>query len=124
MNVASLENCKKLFELSGWKDTSLKSWEHDNHPEENMGDFVGQDGSTSSISWVCPAYDAGFLLRRLPNYIDTEDEAYELQLWHAYDDCWTSSYKLSDPELTIHSDTPEDALALLAIKLFEEGVLK
>ncbi|MCO4274281.1 hypothetical protein NG701_07540 [Pseudarthrobacter sp. HLT3-5] len=60
MHFADVGRCKKLFQVSGWDDTSFK--------------YVG--GSRDKIemmprdSRVClpdvPAYDLGFLVRRLP----------------------------------------------------------
>ena len=91
MNVASLENSKRLYELSGWENT------RDAHFD--------------------PAYDAGYLLRKFSKRIDV---SFDLR-----NDGTTLRYYIGGelPTQPIEADTPENALCLLAIKLFEEGVL-
>lgn len=119
MNVASLELCKELYELSGktWKDT-IARWYVDG------GNFVTTDKLNGL--WL-PAYDSGYLLRKLPT--DTNHRWY-IQKWG--DDKTKSSYAATYQELTSSSldeqlifeaDTPEDAAVKLAIELFKQGVL-
>ena len=57
MNVASLELCKELFELSGWGETEHMHWR-----PTPMGDLDPNKGIA-----ICPAYSLGYLLRKLPD---------------------------------------------------------
>ena len=68
-----------------------------------------------------PAYDAGYLLRELPLrfYIRRHKEAHAD--WWAYRDSLIVLDKYGEGIL---ADTPEDCLTLLAIRLFEQGILK
>lgn len=101
-NVASLELSKKLYELSGWGD-------YGNDPIEKWLDYTDD--------WSVPAYDCGYLLRKLPKFcrVWLRDES---PLWIA-----THGAGGSEHGTTAYMDTPEDALCKLAIKLFEERVL-
>lgn len=92
MNVASLELCKELYELSGWKTGGDK-------PTWN-----GRKGVNSA-----PAYDLGYLLRKLPYHGVISGQG-------TFRQASCSGYIAS-------SDTPEDALAQLAIELHKQGVL-
>jgi hypothetical protein len=98
MNVASLELCKALYELSGWAG------------DDSFGDMDSGKSAT-------PAYDLGYLLRKLPqgthivkNTGDKPDYS-----------CWSYLHENVD---TVRADTPEDAACMLAIELFKQGVLK
>jgi len=119
MNVASLENCKELFELSGWTDVDLSGWTKDEYPEHNKGTFV----STSpiygkSFTYLCPAYDLGYLLRKLPS-------GYQLNLDTTMSGSriyWFENFAGDGaPQQT---STPEDAAAKLAIELFKQNILR
>lgn len=113
-NVASLQNSKKLYELSGWDDTywvhSVDEW--GDMPDVETARSVGMVYGRASEA---PAYECGYLLRRIEKTILTSNGG-----------IWTATYI---PSLDVNSfraseaGTPEDALCLLAIKLFEEGVL-
>lgn len=133
MKVASLENCKRLYELSGWDNSML--WYYQDYSQVlvlaakliHEGDFIPSHK-------ICPAYDLGYLLRKLPAKIDDDrysDERGSLGLWPVGDK-WSLGYTdyeglVTDETgetLDITSDTPEDAACLLAIKLFEENILR
>jgi len=109
MNTASLELSKELYELSGW-GTDLE-WRSD---------------STTDISGAYPAYDLGFLLRKLPRWV--EDGMLELSTRQGrFREGWLASYVDMDDQPTGVegcAETPEDALTLLAIELFKQGILK
>lgn len=99
MNVANLENSKRLYELSRWRP---QLW------------WLPQDG-----------YLLGYLLGKLPR--ETKIVKGHFQFgdgvrYHAhyskYDGVTTKTQYY-----TQLADTPEDAAALLAIKLFEEKIL-
>lgn len=111
MNVASLELCKELFELSGW-------WQ--NHPY-SVYDKNGKARIINTRAAVgdTPAYDLGYLLRKLPN--DTTIDRLETTIFRA--SCFIPG-EFEDSEPRFESSTPEDATAKLAIELFKSGVLK
>jgi hypothetical protein len=110
MNVANFELCQELYELSGWL-TGIDGNCYVSLAGEKKGFEVrpltdtGNDGIQ-----ICPAYDLGYLLRRLPvgNVLSSVE------------DKWIAS---SSPKVTTAS-TPEDAAAELAIELFKQGILK
>lgn len=127
MNVASLELCKELCELSGWKDTF--AWYSGNEVE-----FEGQAGWDGAVYENClqydwcddvPAYDLGYLLRKLPIVIDAEDHPehatwLHLRITALSKDKWNFYYERTDLSFT---DLPEDAACNLAIELLKQGVL-
>lgn len=111
MHVASLELCKELFELSGWADT-----EHCYYANGGLvnGDIVHQRSMVIDKPDNVPAYDLGYLLRRLPRYTAIE-----------VDDVISATHTNQDHRDFVElADTPEDAAAKLAISLFEQGILK
>lgn len=127
-NTASLELSKKLYELSGWEETEKVF-------EILEGNAVQPRSMALAHRWDTPAYDAGYLLRKLPNKM--QDEGWLLSLDHdGMDDAeekiiWLARYYDGDTVgdetpisiCPVTADTPEDALCKVAIKLFEEGVL-
>lgn len=103
MNVASLELCKELYELSGW-GAELNDW---------------RSNSGTVISGAYPAYDLGYLLRKLPNDHMINFSRPPVKLYQS-GHSWTAEYggfKSGDT-------APEDAVCKLAIELFKQGVLK
>lgn len=137
MNVASLENCKTLYELSGWDDTLLKHVVGERHASDFespiglttvynktvgvYGNEVGCDECEGVYGTeTIPAYGAGYLLRKLP---DPQLETTVYNRWHCK---WfkRTTKGLTGPMLESgFADTPEDALCLLAIELFKQGIL-
>ncbi len=118
MNVASLENCKKLYELSGWDDQF--GWYTQNLPPSDpkvMWDIADSD---TNRYVDCPAYDLGYLLRKLPN----PTNGGELSLTKVFTG-YGAVFQLEGyrHKIRVFADTPEDATCLLAIKLFEQGIL-
>lgn len=98
-NVADLKLCKELHELSGWDDCS--------------------ESYRSSTKWKQPAYDAGYLLRKLPDSILSKvDGKYNLRVVPV-----ASTKEPRKPE-HYEADIPENALCKLSIELFKQGVLK
>lgn len=109
MHKASLENCKKLYELSGWDD-------------------LLSDGNTYSdiprwgVSKV-PQYPLSYLLRKLPFgsiTLGTYKGSWYAQYSHE------TKFKTTDKAKSNieYADTPEDATCLLTIKLIEEKILE
>ncbi|SRR5258706_5170776 len=95
MNVASLKLCKDLYELSGWSDT-IENFRESAHLTKDR----------------VPAYDLGYLMRKLPR----QSHVYQFGAneWLAY-----------APGSHDHSaDTPENAATKLCIELLNQGVLK
>jgi hypothetical protein len=131
MNVASLELCKELYELSGWGnnpatgDSSEKVW----HQTANLppNDWICWE-RTHLADGNIPAYDLGYLLRKLPAYIPTHDEHaddYLLRICPNYTgDMWSADYFGLERLLYFQqADTPEDAACKLAIELWKQGIL-
>lgn len=129
MNVASLEFCKELHELSGWDDTE-KSYNIENDVEDTSMAILMHPKHT-------PAYDLGYLLRKLPKWGKYTTGNGEIQhkttnititvtdsdgggSWVATMDSRIEEHGWVDPQ---YADTPEDCAAKLAIQLFKEGIL-
>lgn len=127
MNVASLDLCKELFVLAGWSDTDFD---------------YNEEGKLEPCSWLVynthpmfddeeqhtPAYDLGYLLRKLPN-----DASYRTDMARD-NDCWAAYLWGPSKFETLGSrnkqviargvsESPEDAVTKLAIELFNLGVL-
>jgi hypothetical protein len=110
-NIASLELCKELFKVSGWDGTYF---------------LYTKTGRLSTIASMfaykpLPAYDLGYLLRKLPYKTDLR------QLRNA----WSASYsnntyrRYGDGRRDAYAkaDTPENAVCQLAIELFKQNIL-
>lgn len=112
MNVASLELCKELYELSGWDDTH---WVWDKQLN------VISEYPTGA-RFESPAYDLGYLLRKL------ERVEGGVSLTYCNHQDGSTNYCIYLNETLggsfAYDDTPEDAAAKLAIELFKSGVLK
>ena len=123
MNVASLELCRELYELSGWRNT-----EH-NYPGEKISKGTAGTKDDPHIVTVIPAYDLGYLLRKLPMQIPSEsgdeDDNYCFQLTEGLEAKWQIDYRdRYDGQFTaVVDDIPENAACQLAIELFKQGVL-
>lgn len=149
MNVSNLDLSRELYELSGWRDTFSVYEQTDGIPmgkpyiaypelEKRYGLW-----GTQELKKRTPAYDLGYLLCRLP-YLENWDEGVGIlgidlsppvRKAHfddsAHDD-WIAhaSTRGIDEGGRYHGhtqgrgDTPEDAVAKLAIELFKRGVLK
>lgn len=117
MNVASLDLCKELYELSGWNDDTLNhsAWFDDKAIVNN------------AVS--VPLYPLGYLLRKLPYRVRDDYQAwqYGVHLKQTGGSGWTIYY--GEPGKTTEmyfnsATTPEDAACKLAIELIKKGVLK
>lgn len=133
MNVASVGLCKELYELSGWIDQS--------HWWVNRNGWEVWDNESLNFP-KAPAYDLGYLLRKLPEvgnlglpYVGQATNGSKIYIasfinWWAiweYDgrgsaNDWHS--RLIDSGLHFTAITPEDAAAKLASELFKQGILK
>ncbi len=132
MNVASLEQSQNLYELSGWQDRKAlyqywdmsraainngidpQPWRDDNRGTElHNPDFIPAD---SQKRFVCPAYDLGYLLRKILH------EYGKITLTHDYGHKqWWATDAIG--HAVVNADTPENALSKLAIGLFNQGIL-
>lgn len=112
MNVASLELCKELYEVSRWNSSyGLKYW---------------KDGNLIDVIDIpCfPAYDLGYLLRKLEDL-----ESLTLHRCHHQDNSYNWEVKCYTPDNQDvtwfkSAESPEDATTQLAIELFKQGILK
>lgn len=116
MNVANLKLCKELYELSEF--TLI--------PDTNQ--------------WHCegvPAYDLGYLLRKMPAAITpaVDNKKVALKDMNTYflfvqrtPDNYVASYNIIGNTMKFlyvkHGDTPEDATCKLCVELFKQGILK
>lgn len=128
MSTASLKLCKILEKLSAWYGTDY-FW------EKKTGRLT-QDIMTLRASGLpevgyVPAYDLGYLLRKLPQSIYNND--YFLQFEQDFDDNWSVHYMyIFNPRENsrvvvkhrMTADTPEDAACKLLIELIKQKVLK
>lgn len=119
-NVASLNLCKELYELSGWNkptDGSLPRFYY-----AGNGEVYGAE-SWNHEDFDCPAYDLGYLLRKLPL---TDDIGSYIELYKLSVNGSVRYVVFTRPNATpfnSEADTPEDATAKLAIELFKQNVL-
>lgn len=140
MDTASLPLCKELFEVSAWEDcifnwySQAEQWNLASLPD--YPDVVITEGELTSYPYLdkklFPAYDLGYLLRKLQN-------TPLIKLGQRSGRRWSASAQMGRIEgdkdsngsgETIRkifidklADTPENACALLAIELFKEGIL-
>lgn len=125
MNVASLELCKELYELSGWDDTGFY-WFKIPQEDDFKLDWDTPYVKSTIGSTAYPAYDLGFLLSKLPDEIE-DDDGWEFYLClMKYTTTYSIGYSFDDMESPIglaFGFTPENAACTLAIKLFEKGIL-
>jgi hypothetical protein len=97
MNVANLELCKELHQISGWADLPPEQWYGYEAPTFTLPTTVG----------YIPAYDLGYLLRKLKPIFLSQDDA---DLAKAL-------------RLMCQVKSPEDSLCKLAIELFRQNIL-
>lgn len=133
-DVASLELCKELYELSGWGKKLGETDFYTVNARGKQAAFVRQGqviGELSLAEWKksIPAYTLGYLLRKLP--LNIEGAFKELNHYGTDNGYWVIQYCHHDLRTNVftysygeHGDTPEDAACKLAIELFKQGVLK
>lgn len=109
MNIASLELCKELWRLSGW----TTDWHY--IAEKNPGIIVAASWREhEGEKYICPAYDLGYLLRKLGDLLNLD------LMLYTEDGKWRADV---EQDYSMKADTPEDATCKLAIELFKQGVL-
>lgn len=123
MNIASLELCKELYELSSWDETEKMHWK-----PTPLGNLDSNKGVAE-----CPAYDLDYLLTKIPHHIS----GYHLDMW-AYPDEDTEGFAFSyyapladggkgavAKNLPQRGDkNPTNAACKLTIELIKQGVIK
>lgn len=126
MNVASKNLCQELYELTKWECTE-KMWHgRDQFPDSWVAILLDNADSPGRF----PAYDLGYLLRKLPKISPSNQDCY-LTVIHKNvpknkktDKRWTAGYfEGFGWSWYANGDTPEDAAVKLAIELFKQGVL-
>lgn len=112
MNVASLELCKELYKVSGWDDTAFAFTHGKMFYQQELKYQAALVGFT-------PAYDLGFLLRKLPDELAS---GFGISLrMNVARTKWLCGYHKHDDAV---ADNPEDAVAQLAIELFNQRILQ
>jgi hypothetical protein len=121
MHVACLRLCRELYQLSGWEYS--RAWFDQERPW--VSDFFDH-----SPPFICPAYDLGYLVRKLPHQRASRTGAMlSLHILAvAPGPGWRAEYThgngaVLESGLVGEADTPEDAAAQLAIELFKQGIL-
>lgn len=115
MNVASLELCKELYELSGLSDTDKWYMETNNGGEHVVGYRHSRPRNKTF-----PAYDLGFLFQQLKEPVS------EIRFVPQMNGKWLLLYTVSGEteDYELFADTPEDAACKLACELFKQKVLR
>lgn len=113
---ASLELCKELYELSGWND------ETEFHYDLTDGLIgVGLPRKAVPGNVEIPAYDLGYLIRKLPKSID--GDSLGVSWAQITGNCWRADYGFGLKIKTQYDKTPENVLCKLAIELIKQGIL-
>lgn len=126
MNVASKELCQELHKLSDWNDTEFIYYANGGVINDNVEYRQMVFDKPDHL----PAYDCGYLLRKLPTSLE-DNEGVPIAMYnggepitliHLEDGSgkWLAEYH---GWFWGQADKPEDALALLAIRLFEQKIL-
>lgn len=143
MNVASKELSEELYELSGWgwyiaPDATREHYYRSRYKDDDEAWVDGElvvmtprERINIQMSMLSqpefPAYDLGYLLRKLPDYVKLFRN--DKHKWYCA--TVTGGFKhpgnqLGQPD-TAHSwyiaDTPEDAAVELCIELFKQEIL-
>jgi hypothetical protein len=123
MHVASLQLCRALYTLApDWNDTYCSWFIDDVVPD---GGLLGQPRTEPSVGIrgsrlraifsEVPAYDLGYLMRKLPNGYG---------LVKGVGGSWiVLEVRTMQPQNGEKAETPENAACALCIKLWRQGVL-
>lgn len=123
MNVASLQLCKELYELSGWIGT------HGTYTPQGEIALVGVVKNLYGELGYYPAYDLGYLLRKLEDTPTTDPDIQdEPAVIIQHSGVVKPEYKwcakvFNGDWYEKSSTTPEDAACKLAIELFKRDIL-
>lgn len=119
MNSASLKLCRELYDLSGWGGDD---------PRFNINEGWYKEGKPNQKSiLLAPAYDLGYLLRKLPRSIQVDESVGYLVIGPSVAQ-WQVGYLMNgeymERQFLFADKVPEDAACKLAIELFKQGILK
>lgn len=123
LNTANIELSRELYSLSGWKDT-LCWWNVFKPYEDGRPHYLVDTYRHQSTDQHIPAYDLGYLVRKLPatsqwRQFDWEEFIPIIMGVSNHDGFWTVGYMEE-----VEGDTPEDAACELLIEMFKTGKLK
>lgn len=129
-NIANPDISEELAEISQWRDTSYfyvyhydEEFDEWNLQEELISqDEIDTDWVDTSTMRLVPAYEVGYLLRKLPPNI----QQYDLTIkWDLTRSLWVCGYVDGNNwEDNAMTNDIEDAIASLAVQLFERKILK
>jgi hypothetical protein len=126
VDVASLELCRELYDLSDWEETGLAYVSLTTGEQHVIATDYQTPGENWDFDW---AYDLSYLLRKLPYKVRDQYQAWVFgfklmptastgwKIWYGEVGTATEMYFKS-------GDTPEDAAAKLCIELFRQNILK
>lgn len=126
LNVASIELCKELYEVSGWYQTEDVWAAFSDHKDMKPVIVRSDHGELGHQLYViAPAYDSGYLLRHLPgHYVQKHgNESYRAH-WHGHAPTKQQRELGHDHISGDSSSSPENALCRLAIYLFRMEILE
>lgn len=144
IDVASLDLCKELYELSGWsfsdysypvksEKTEYQKFRSYHHKAVNRYAYL-LENKGGNLDNAIPAYTLGYLLRKLPKFYEEGKTVYLLTVQpNPIGAGWQAHYRFASrtpnssntgSRFRQEADTPEDAACLLAIELIKQGVLK
>ena len=121
VDVASLGLCRELYTLTSWDGVGRGWYDCDPYPRESTHHFVLADRYTEggTILRLSPAYDVGFLLRKL------EDNGSGCAISLSFIERpglvgrkWVAEHRGCSSD----GGSPVDAVARLIIELFRQGV--
>ncbi len=126
MHAASLELCKELYEVSNWRGLDY-IW----CPEFHSGSWNVIYNPSPSLIGTYPAYDLGYLLRKLPAIIRPNDTLYTFYISKLNNDTFMADYwRVQDGfnvpyygNINIGATEPENSACKLLIELFKQGIL-
>ena len=120
MNVASLELCKELYELSGWDGTAYY-WQLDYYEDgSSLWNLYHENEAKPRTGRVRPAYDTDFILANLPQFeLRKTSNGYAIRV-NTGSASVSAAYRNS---LRKEADKPANAACNLAIELFKQGIL-
>ena len=121
VDVASLSICRELYTLTSWDGVDRGWYDLDPYPHESnrYAILVDRYSEGGTILRVSPAYDVGFLLRK----IEDNGEGYTISLSFVEQPelvgrRWVAEHR----GCSGHGGRPVDAVARLIIELFRQGV--
>lgn len=126
MHITSLELCKELYELSGWE--GYDRWYMTGPDGRVIGTatpriFKHDRDYAAGYRTTVPAYDLGYLLRKLPSIAIEAKFAQVLKLGEKRYMAWVANDEDGYDETEAIADTPEDAACKLCISLLKSGIL-